>query len=67
STYPCLSCMAFNYLTIPATSVDVECLFSKGCILLPHLCNRLSAQSTHALLCLGSWSQLGFVKNEDIK
>ena len=50
-----------------ATSVDVERLFSKGCILLPHLCNCLSAQLTHALLCLGSWSQLGFVKNEDIK
>ncbi|KIM68770.1 hypothetical protein SCLCIDRAFT_105098, partial [Scleroderma citrinum Foug A] len=44
-----------------------ECLFSKGHILLPHLRNHLSAQSTRALLCLGSWSQLGFVKNEDIK
>ena len=42
-------------------------LFSKGHILLPHLHNHLSAQLTHTLLCLGSWSQLGFVKNEDIK
>ena len=50
-----------------ATSVDVEHLFSKGCILLPHLRNRLSAQLTHALLCLGSWSRLGLVKDKDIK
>ena len=26
-----------------------------------------SVQSTHALLCLGVWSDMGYVKNADIK
>jgi hypothetical protein len=51
----------------PATSVDVERVFSQGRIVLSHLCNRLSVQSTRALMCLGVWSILGFVKNSDIK
>ena len=42
-------------LTIPtATSVDVECVFSKGRIVLSHVRNGLSVQSTCALLCLGA-------------
>ncbi|KIM62895.1 hypothetical protein SCLCIDRAFT_118619, partial [Scleroderma citrinum Foug A] len=65
--YPRLSRMALDYLTIPATSIDVERLFSKGRVLLPHLRNRLSSQSICALLCLGSWSHLGLVKDEDIR
>ncbi|KIM54869.1 hypothetical protein SCLCIDRAFT_43076, partial [Scleroderma citrinum Foug A] len=65
--YPRLTCMTLDYLTIPATSIDVKCLFSKGRILLPHLRNRLSSQSISALLCLGSWSLHGFVKDKDIK
>jgi hypothetical protein len=32
--------------------------------LLSHNC--LSAQTTHAILCLGSWSLLGLVKDEDV-
>jgi len=35
-----------------ATSVDVERLFSHGQVLLSHNHNRLSAQTTRALLCL---------------
>lgn len=53
-------------LCIPATSVDVECIFSHGHLLLLHVCNHLSAQTTHAILCLGSWSSLGLVKDEDV-
>ncbi|KIM56042.1 hypothetical protein SCLCIDRAFT_133506 [Scleroderma citrinum Foug A] len=64
--YPHLSRMALDYLTIPATSVDIERLFSKGRIVLPYLCNRLSSQSTRALLCLRQWSKLGLVKDADI-
>ncbi len=80
--YPHLSCMALNYLSIPgtllclydspysyshlATSVDVERIFSRGCILLSHIRNRLSAQSTRALLCLGQWSLHGYVHDDDI-
>jgi hAT family C-terminal dimerisation region len=80
--YPCLSRMALDYLTIPgefncyllkrhlmvfpATSVDVERIFSRGRLILSHICNRLSAQTTHALLYLGSWSLLGMVRDEDV-
>jgi hypothetical protein len=35
--------------------------------LLSHVRNRLSNQSVRALLCLGSWSQLGLVKDVDIR
>ena len=49
-----------------ATSVNVEHVFSKGQILLSHIQNRLLAQSVHALMCLGSWSRLGFVKDTDV-
>jgi hypothetical protein len=49
-----------------ATSTDVERIFSRGRILLSHIRNRLSAQSTRAILCLGSWSLLGLIKDKDI-
>jgi len=48
-------------------SIDVEQLFSCGCLVLPHTCSRLSSNSTRALLCLSSWSLLGLVKAEDIE
>jgi hypothetical protein len=41
-------------------------VFSQGRILLSHVRNGLSAQSTRALLCLGDWSLLGYVKDSDI-
>lgn len=85
-TYPCLSCMALNYLTIPskpltpiltlyfiinaiftATSVKVEQLFSRGCLLLTYVHSHLSVQSIHALLCLGIWSKLDLIKNADVR
>lgn len=54
-------------LTLPiATSVDVERIFSRGRLVLSHVRNRLSAQSTRALLCVGLWNELGLVKSEDI-
>ena len=49
-----------------ATSVDVEHVFSKGWILLSHVQNCLALQSIHALMCLGNWSKLGYVKDKDI-
>ena len=51
---------------ISATSTDVERVFSQGRILLSHIRNRLSVQSTRALICLGSWSLMGYVKDKDI-
>jgi len=64
--FPCLSRMARDYLSIPGTSVDVERVFSRGRLVLPHVRNRLSAQSTRALLCLGDWSRLSLVKDADV-
>ena len=67
NAYPRLSRMAVDYLSIPATSVDVEHVFSKGRILLSHVRSRLSVQSTWALMCVGAWSLLGFVKDVDVR
>jgi len=50
-----------------ATSVDVEHTFSQGQLLLSHIRNRLCVQSTRALLCLGIWSKMGYVKDKDVK
>jgi hypothetical protein len=50
-----------------ATSVDVERVFSQGRIVLSHIRNRLSFQSTRALMCVGIWSRLGYVKDNDIR
>jgi hypothetical protein len=44
----------------------VERVFSKGRLLLSHVRNRLTVDSTQALLCLGTWSKLGFVNKEDL-
>ena len=49
-----------------AMSVDIERVFSKGRILLSHVRNRLSVQSTRALLCLGAWSLMGFICSSDV-
>ena len=51
----------------PATSVDVERAFSQARLLLSHVRSRLSVQSTRALMCLGVWSILGYVKDSDVK
>ena len=56
----------FDLLSQTATSTDVERIFSQGRLVLSHVCNRLSVQSTRALMCLGEWSLLGLVKSKDI-
>ncbi|KAF8868370.1 hypothetical protein BD779DRAFT_1027615 [Infundibulicybe gibba] len=38
-----------------------------GELVLSHVRNRLSVQSTRAVLCLNAWSRLGLVKDCDIK
>lgn len=49
-----------------ATSVDVEQVFSKHWLILSHVHNHLTSQSTHALMCLGVWSALGYVRDKDV-
>ena len=54
-------------IIILATLVDVEHIFSRGRLLLSHICSRLSVQSTRALMCLEVWSKLGYVTDSDVK
>jgi hypothetical protein len=49
-----------------ATSVDVKWIFSQGQFLLSHVHRQLSVQSTQALLCLGSWSKMSFIKDKNV-
>lgn len=44
----------------------MERVFSKGRLILSHLRNGLSVQSTRALMCLGQWSLMGYVKDKDV-
>ena len=56
----------YQLLPISATSTDVKRIFSQGRIILSHIRNRLSSQSTCTLLCLGNWSLLGYIQDKDI-
>lgn len=50
-----------------ATSVDVECVFSKGQLVLSYIHNHLSVESTRALMCLRAWIKLDLISKEDIR
>ncbi|KAF8274389.1 hypothetical protein EI94DRAFT_1561821, partial [Lactarius quietus] len=50
-----------------ATTVNVEQVFSQGCLVFSHIQSCLSVQSTHALLCLRAWCQWGLVNGNQIK
>ncbi|EKM78496.1 hypothetical protein AGABI1DRAFT_60708, partial [Agaricus bisporus var. burnettii JB137-S8] len=65
-TFPRLSRMAIDYLTIPATAVKVGRIFSEGRSLLSHTRNRLTPESTRASMCLGEWSMSGFIKEPEM-
>ncbi|KIY52587.1 hypothetical protein FISHEDRAFT_34953, partial [Fistulina hepatica ATCC 64428] len=52
--YPHLLQMALDYLNIPATSVDVKHLFSKGQLILSYIHSCMSVQTTRALMYLNS-------------
>nr|GAT43317.1 predicted protein [Mycena chlorophos] len=66
AVYPRLSRMAIDYLLIPATSISVERLFSRGRLILNHTRSQLSSESIRALMCLGQWSKLDLVRTEDV-
>ncbi|EKM78171.1 hypothetical protein AGABI1DRAFT_17078, partial [Agaricus bisporus var. burnettii JB137-S8] len=64
--YPRLSRMALDYLSVPATSVDVKRVFSKGRMVLSYLRNRLSPTTTRALLCVNEWSSKGLLPDKEM-
>ena len=50
-----------------ATTVNIECVFSCGHLVLPYVCSHLAVQSTRASLCVGLWSSQGLVKDGDVR
>ncbi len=56
--------IAYGYV---AASVGVERSCSQGRLTLPYLRNRLEAETTRALLCLGEWSLLDLIRDDDLK
>ena len=56
-----------SLIIFSSISVDVEWTFSQGQLLLSHIHNQLSVQSTQVLLCLRVWSLMGYVKDKDLK
>ncbi|KIY60868.1 hATC-domain-containing protein [Cylindrobasidium torrendii FP15055 ss-10] len=65
-SFPCLSRMALDYHTILAMSVAVEQVFSRARRIITWERNRLSPQTTRALMCLGEWSLMGLVHDDDL-
>jgi hypothetical protein len=62
----CCSVLMLTLIPVLAMTVDVEHVFSQGCLVLPHVCSRLSVPTTRALMCIGAWSRLGLVKDGNI-
>lgn len=42
-------------------------MFSKGRLILSHVRNRLSVETTRALMCLGNWSKQGRIPDDVLK
>jgi len=55
--FPVLAKMARDFLSISATSVPAERLFSKASLVIRKHRNRLSNESAQWLLCINSWSK----------
>ncbi|PIL30809.1 hypothetical protein GSI_06977 [Ganoderma sinense ZZ0214-1] len=52
---PALARMALDFLSVPATSTDIEHAFSHGCLTMSQLRYVLGNKSMHASTLLGSW------------
>jgi hAT family protein len=57
-SYPNLSKMALDILSIPAMSADPECLFSSAKLLITDLRNKLGIDIIEAFECLKSWYKI---------
>ncbi len=65
---PSVSADVVLYLTaVPATSIDVERVFSRGRFLLPYTRNRVKGQTMRALMCLGAWSPADLITADHLK
>jgi hypothetical protein len=64
-TYPNLSIMAFNILSIPAMSAEPERLFSSCKITITDRRNQLGIESIEALECIKSWMCKGSIPYVD--
>ncbi|KAH9984936.1 hypothetical protein BJV77DRAFT_1071716 [Russula vinacea] len=53
-----LAPMAMNFLSVPATSTDVECAFSHGGLTVSKMWHLLSDKSAHAASILGACCEL---------
>jgi hypothetical protein len=54
------------WMTADSISIDVQRLFSRGCLVLSHTRNRLATQTMRAIICLGTWSKMGLIKDNDV-
>jgi hypothetical protein len=59
--------MAIDYLSTPASSVEVECAFSHGALTVTHRHHVLSDQSTCNSIVLGAWlKDTNLIPKEDL-
>jgi len=72
TTWPHQVCLTLSlcvpvWLTLsPASSTDIERIFSRGRDLLDYRRNRLTAESMRALLCLRDWIRNGIIAIDEI-
>ena len=62
SSFPIIAHMACDFLAIPATSVSVECTFSKSRHICSDLHSSLKAQTINEALLLKLWIKSGLFK-----
>lgn len=67
STYPRLSQMALDHLTVPPMSAEVERLFSSAGLMVTPLRNRLKAETIGAVQALRSWNKAGLLTGTDMR